>query len=109
MKRHSREMVRHHAERVKAHVRSSYYNANAWDREWQTPRIVGKTARTKHPCSCMGCGHARYWEGPTVQERRLDPVPAPVDAAEEYWEQEWEDRFPEDFSHRAWWWFEQPA
>jgi hypothetical protein len=21
-------------------------------------------------CSCMGCGHQRYWFGPTIQERR---------------------------------------
>lgn len=35
-----------------------------------SPRFVGHMARTRKPCSCMGCGHRRLWEGPTMAERR---------------------------------------
>jgi len=29
-----------------------------------------KMLRTRCPCSCIGCGNQRQWEGPTLQERR---------------------------------------
>ncbi len=32
-------------------------------------RFIGKWARTPHPCSCMGCGHRRKWEGKTRAEK----------------------------------------
>lgn len=35
-----------------------------------SPRFVGHMARTRKPCSCMGCGHRRLWDGPTMAERR---------------------------------------
>ncbi len=40
-------------------------------RDATDPRIVGKRARTRRPCSCPWCfGHMRADYGPTPQERR---------------------------------------
>jgi hypothetical protein len=36
-----------------------------------TPRLVGILATTPHPCSCIGCGHARFWYGETRQEKAV--------------------------------------
>lgn len=47
-----------------------------WD--GTNPRVVGRLAQTRRPCSCEWChGHMRAVYGPTMQERRLTP-PRPV-------------------------------
>ena len=44
-------------------------------------RHVKQLAITPTPCSCDMCGHQRKWNGPTLQERRLND-------AEDYEERE---------------------
>ena len=40
----------------------------------ENPRYIGMLATTPHPCSCMGCGHKRYWNKPPPQEIRQIPL-----------------------------------
>lgn len=56
---------RHHAKRIKAR-RRSYWNGRAGT----DARMLGKCARTPHPCSCIFCRSPREWAGMTIQERR---------------------------------------
>lgn len=61
-------------ERRKRWVRFLVLNIwDIWARELaDDPRWVGHMARTRKPCSCMGCGHRRLWEGPSMAERRAE-------------------------------------
>lgn len=36
----------------------------------EDPVWLGRMVQTRKPCSCMGCGHRRLWDGPPRQERR---------------------------------------
>jgi hypothetical protein len=45
--------------------------------EDERARHIGMAARTRHRCSCMGCGNPRRWSngkwfGRTMQERRAE-------------------------------------
>jgi len=54
-------------ERLKK-ARAHYWGGNAS----ATPRLLGMVVSTPCPCSCPMCGHRRKWDGPTVQERRMN-------------------------------------
>ena len=38
---------------------------------WLDPHEVGMALWTPAPCSCWLCGHAREWNGRTIQEKRI--------------------------------------
>lgn len=61
---------RHQQARVKARVRRYYYG---W--AGSSARTLGRTARTRTPCSCWMCGNPRRTQGEiTAQERRAPPA-----------------------------------
>jgi hypothetical protein len=59
-----RGIRRHHRERVKAKRQRQFGD---W---WPDGDIHPSLIDTPHPCSCIGCGNQRRYEGPTLQERR---------------------------------------
>ena len=70
----SRALRRHHYRRLQK-KRQHYWSGT----KYMTPRKLGMVVSTPHPCSCMGCGHQRYWFGPTIQERRVKRILGEVD------------------------------
>ncbi len=34
--------------------------------------LLRRLYKTRVPCSCMGCGNRRKWEGKTLQERKAE-------------------------------------
>jgi hypothetical protein len=68
---------RHHVERIKAR-RRSYWNGHAGT----NARMLGKCARTPHPCSCIFCRSPREWDGPAIRDRRqaMRSTEATIDA-----------------------------
>ncbi len=69
-------MTRGKAERRRQQAqakRRARFVLRKWGIDEPTPTHVGHIADTHgKPCSCYGCGNARAWEGPTMQERRQD-------------------------------------
>lgn len=62
-------------ERIKAWAKRQAKNAmraSHFHRAHAEATIRGWLFRAEHPqsCSCRGCGNARQYEGPTLQERR---------------------------------------
>lgn len=57
--RHQQERAKNRAKRFMRMVR------------WEiSPRFVGLRANTRQPCSCIGCGHRAFWDGPPVRDLR---------------------------------------
>lgn len=52
----------------KAKVRAGRMCVNAG--RSKDPAVVGRYARTPHPCSCHMCGNPRWHEGASHAERR---------------------------------------
>ena len=60
---------RHHSQRTKNNVRY-YFHYTILDP--MHPKTIGRTARTKHPCSRYCCGNPRRDGELTMQERRAN-------------------------------------
>jgi hypothetical protein len=59
---------RHHEERIKAKV-ATFFEVRCLPEV--TPKIVGRRAHTRKPCSCHMCGSPRHhFAEPTMQEKR---------------------------------------
>jgi hypothetical protein len=62
----SRSVRRHHERRLKSRTRA-YFSGIAR----HNPRVAGKLAHCRTPCSCWMCGNPRRYSGEvTLQERR---------------------------------------
>ncbi len=48
--------------------RKWWYNESARIPMWEREEYIGFWATTPQPCSCMGCGNQRKYEGETRQE-----------------------------------------
>lgn len=64
---HRDKDFRLHQERKHKRRAKSYF-AWAWRKRVIDDRLIGMRARTRQPCSCLGCGNRRRSEGKTRQE-----------------------------------------
>lgn len=60
---------RHRNEVIKARVRNRALNVNHMDREWVTPRWVGRTASIHWTCDCLTCKKARMYDAREQRQR----------------------------------------
>jgi len=76
MKKPTRALRRHHAERRKRWVQRELGDHLCWagdDRE--RSKLLGRLAETPKPCSCWMCGNPRrYGEGKPFREVRATPA-----------------------------------
>lgn len=54
-------------DRVRRRIRDTWSSREMADE----PKMVGRLAQTRSPCSCECCGNQRRIEGPTMAERRV--------------------------------------
>lgn len=81
----SRSRRRHDVWRVKQRMRRywrdrGFGRLSVGARQGPTEHWVGNMASTHgKPCSCsLGCGNRRYWDGPSIGERRRGNAPAEI-------------------------------
>lgn len=60
----SRALKLHHRERIKKN-RRFYFGRDLINE----PRYIGMAINTPAPCSCLGCGNDRQYEGMTRKEK----------------------------------------
>ena len=74
----SRAIRRHHRERLKK-ARRNYWCYHYLNNPMSEAQLSVATG-TPHPCSCLGCGNQRRYDGPTRQERRFmcEPLTRPA-------------------------------
>jgi hypothetical protein len=95
----SKRAERRHHDATKKRKAKDYLTRVVYLRpgEQPTQRMIGMRASTPQQCSCMGCGHRRYHNGPTIAERRvadalalgLDDVQARDEREYDSWD--WDD------------------